>query len=198
MRLLDKIGKDVLQRRFRIKYDSFYLETVVPLISLLNKSRVKYFFTGALAVSYYGRPRTTMDVDVVVDRDEAKLMKLAEILKAEGFDVREYDVKEAIRESGHFSIFGEYGLRIDFKVAKPNEKDEFNRVVAVRLWNKRTYLPKIEDLVVNKLIFGSEQDINDVKGILWRQKDKVDYDYLREQARKKGVLNKLNKLADML
>ena len=34
------------------------------LIQNLNKNQVQYMFTGAIAASYYGTPRTTMDIDI--------------------------------------------------------------------------------------------------------------------------------------
>jgi len=162
---------------------------------LLNKHRIKYLFTGALAVNYYGRPRTSMDIDVIIDNDENKLMKIVKSLKARGLNVIESDVKQAIREGSHFSVFSEYSpYYFDFKVVKPIEKSMLNRTIIVKLWRRKAYLPKPEDLIVSKLIFGSEQDINDVKSILLRQKGKIDYKYLRNLSIEKNVIDKLEKL----
>ena len=36
------------------------------IVNSLNAAELDYMFTGALAASYYGTPRTTTDVDVVV------------------------------------------------------------------------------------------------------------------------------------
>lgn len=136
-----------------------------------------------------------MDIDVIVDNDENKLMKIVALLKNKGFDVVESDVKEAIKEGSHFSVFSKYApYYFDFKVVKPSEKDTLNNVVTVKLWGKKTYLPKIEDFIVAKLTFGSDQDMNDAKSILIRQRDKINYDYLRELATSRNVIDKLNKL----
>ncbi|MFB3887967.1 MAG: hypothetical protein ACE14S_00625 [Candidatus Bathyarchaeia archaeon] len=43
-------------------YDRF----VKKLIESFNASGLVYTFTGALAVSFYGAPRTTSDVDIMV------------------------------------------------------------------------------------------------------------------------------------
>lgn len=46
-----------------------------------NRSGLRYMLTGALASSYYGRPRTTMDIDIVVRASRKQLSKLARALK---------------------------------------------------------------------------------------------------------------------
>jgi len=56
-----------------------------------------YMFTGALAASYYGVPRTTMDVDVVVKatQEEAR-SNLVSALKQAGLLVDEERIDAAI------------------------------------------------------------------------------------------------------
>ena len=41
-------------------------ELIRRLIGCLSDSNLDYAFTGALAVSFYGSPRTTSDVDVMI------------------------------------------------------------------------------------------------------------------------------------
>lgn len=64
------------------------------------------------------------------------------------------------------------------------------------LYNKRTFLPAPEDLIVNKISYGTEQDINDARSIIRRHRKKLDYDYLSELARIKNVLSKLQELLE--
>ncbi|MDI6640486.1 MAG: hypothetical protein QMD78_06660, partial [Methanocellales archaeon] len=44
-----------------------------------------------------------------------------------------------------------------------------------------------EDIVANKLVFGSEQDIRDAEGIYVRQMKSLDKEYLEDICRKMGV-----------
>jgi len=53
--------------------------------------------TGALASSYYGRPRTTLDVDVVVRATEEDLAELTEVLTSMGLKTRDTDLRKAWR-----------------------------------------------------------------------------------------------------
>jgi len=61
----------------------------------LNHSRLQYMLTGALASSYYGRPRTTLDVDVVVVATRKDLARLAEALTDVSLRVEEKRLETA-------------------------------------------------------------------------------------------------------
>jgi len=56
-------------------------------VQALNRSRVEYMLTGAVASSYYGRPRSTHDIDVVINCRQKDLLKLADELTRAGLDV---------------------------------------------------------------------------------------------------------------
>ncbi|MEM2972308.1 MAG: hypothetical protein QW270_07830 [Candidatus Bathyarchaeia archaeon] len=61
------------------------MEYVKRLINCLNKCGIKYAFTGAFALSHYGHPRSSMDLDILVENDDKKLMNLANLLKSKDF-----------------------------------------------------------------------------------------------------------------
>lgn len=46
-----------------------------------NNSDIEYMFTGAMAVSYYGHPRTTMDIDIVLSTQMAEVDRLLKVLE---------------------------------------------------------------------------------------------------------------------
>ena len=43
-----------------------YYDFVKKLVNAFESAKLDYAFTGALAVSFYGVPRTTSDVDVII------------------------------------------------------------------------------------------------------------------------------------
>ena len=58
------------------------------IVGCFNAVGLDYMFTGALAVSYYGRARTTVDVDVVVAVSGREWRsKLVSTLKEAGLEV---------------------------------------------------------------------------------------------------------------
>ena len=54
-----------------------------------NAAGIDYMFTGALAVSYYGTPRTTMDIDIVVKVTRESMQTLAALLREVEMEVNE-------------------------------------------------------------------------------------------------------------
>jgi len=70
---------------------------VKRVVGGLNRSGLRYMLTGALASSYYGRPRTTVDVDVVVVITRGQLRKLAGVLRQANLRVNERKLGDTLR-----------------------------------------------------------------------------------------------------
>ena len=62
----------------------FYSEA----IEKLNSSRVKYLVAGGMAVNLHGVPRTTMDLDIIIDMERENIIKLITALKELGYRPR--------------------------------------------------------------------------------------------------------------
>ncbi|MEX0780931.1 MAG: hypothetical protein WD491_12005 [Balneolales bacterium] len=58
----------------------------VEFIELLNKHEVKYVIVGAYAVSFYGRPRNTGDIDFFIDSTRRYAEKMLTVLRDFGFE----------------------------------------------------------------------------------------------------------------
>ncbi len=78
---------------------------IKKLIFTLNKLTIHYAFTGAFAVSYYGFPRISTDIDILIEKNKNKLQKLGSQLQSSGYDVTETDILSAIEECSHFQSF---------------------------------------------------------------------------------------------
>ncbi len=173
------------------------IEDVVRGISeILLEAGVDYVIVGGVAVSGWGNVRTTRDVDIIMDLREKDIASLSDALKKEGFDVMADDIRDAMKEKGHFTIFD---TRSDYHIdAKgcygEKEKRSLKEKKAVDLWGIRIFIASPEDTIANKLVFGSEQDIRDAEGIYVRQMEKLDLNYLEEICRKMGVSGDLESL----
>ncbi len=54
-------------------------EEIIELTAdFLNLEKIPYMFVGAIAIGYYGIPRTTQDIDVVIVIPQDKVQKFAE------------------------------------------------------------------------------------------------------------------------
>jgi len=83
-----------------------YYDLVKRLVKGFEGAGVDYVFTGALAVSFYGAPRTTVDVDVVVAIAEVKQRaRLVEALRKAGLIVDERDIDRALESDYRIATF---------------------------------------------------------------------------------------------
>lgn len=169
---------------------------IKKLISSLNRLRVRYAFTGAFAVSYYGFPRLSADIDILVEKNKNKLLKLVNLLHHSGYDITETDVLKAIKECSHFPVFYREKMfpYFDFKVAC--EKDELSSIGNCKTINYhglKCRIVSVEDLIVKKLEWN---DIKDVEVILVRCKE-IDMKKLEKMSKEKSVYKKLQKLIEM-
>jgi len=73
-------------------------ELIKWVVTGFNAAGLDYMFTGALAASFYGVPRTTMDMDVVVKvSSEGHRVKLVSALKQAGLRVDEKRINAAFK-----------------------------------------------------------------------------------------------------
>lgn len=162
----------------------------------LNKEKIKYAFVGGLAISAWGEPRTTRDVDVIMMIGQKHVHSLINFLKRSGFEASEEDAETALSEKSHFSVFdrnSEYWLDIK---GVYGERDEMalKRRRKVKLGGTFIFLASPEDAILSKLEFGSERDLSDIKGIILRQGKKLDEKYLSAESRRSGTLPKYLKI----
>ena len=66
------------------------------LVSELNKNKASYAITGALAASYYGTPRTTADIDILLQFSATNRDRLLRILEEMGLKVNRTRIKRQL------------------------------------------------------------------------------------------------------
>ena len=142
--------------------------------------------TGSLAAAYYGPPRATQDVDVVVETSPEALDRVAELLRARGLYVSAEAARDAYRARGQFNaIDPERGWKLDVIVRKdrPFSEEEFARRVPATLLGLQVYVPTLEDLILAKLEWAlkgdSELQRRDVRHLLKAGGETLDRHYLQ-------------------
>ena len=74
------------------------------LASLLRDAGIPYMLTGSFASTYHGTPRTTQDLDLVIEVDDASLRALLDSLPEEQYYVAEEAALQALRRRGQFNV----------------------------------------------------------------------------------------------
>jgi len=179
--------------------ESNFERFVKRVILALNESKINYVIIGGVAAIIYGRPRTTMDIDVIADlklSEKGKIKKLVNIFAKYDLDVTEKEIVSALKDKSHFSVFDKITpFRIDVtgvhtkldKIALKNRRKTV-------LLDLETWIEAPEDLIVAKLVYGSPQDLEDVFSIITNLKDNLNMNYLTKRAKEENVYGILMKI----
>ncbi|OGZ62805.1 MAG: hypothetical protein A2812_00915 [Candidatus Staskawiczbacteria bacterium RIFCSPHIGHO2_01_FULL_36_16] len=164
----------------------------------LDKSSISYMVSGGIAVSFWGFPRTTHDINIVIEAEEKDKNKIIKLFEKD-FYISDEAVEEAIKNRFTFNVIdNKSGLKIDFWLIKRDAfgKSEFSRKIRRKMFCENIYIISPEDLILCRLIgfeeTKSDRLLQDAKSIL--QTSKVNMDYVKNWAEKQGTLEILNKL----
>ncbi len=160
---------------------------LVSIVKILDKLNIQYFITGGFAVSVWGRPRATFDIDIVVKIIEPQVDKLVgawKNLSKAGY-ADENMMREAIKLSGEFNFIDpDSGLKVNFWVNKGGSANtpEFENRRFKRINNQKVFFVSPEDLILSKLqwyvLSESDRHINDIKSVFKISEDILDNKYL--------------------
>lgn len=147
----------------------------------LDKNGVDYVLIGGLAVALYGIPRTTGDVDLMVNLDAQNLLKLVKTMNELGFTpkvpVKAEDLADPIIRNDwiknkNMRVFSfqhpdnPYALvdimidnPLNYEEATKEKKQVFDRGTKIFL------IPK-KSLIKLKELAGRDQDLSDIKALL--------------------------------
>ncbi len=142
-----------------------YSSALLRLVKALNETGIPYALTGAAAVGYYGIPRSSMDIDVVLSGNlsDAQIEVLAEALSRNGFATSTDEIHGAVAgDEVKFQAFDDKTgfLRVDMFLEK-----SFGRV-ADRIDGLKVWFRTFEELVAKKIQYG---DLDEVKLLLQRR-----------------------------
>jgi hypothetical protein len=171
---------------------------IVPLIKDLadafGRLRLPCAFGGALANNYWGIVRTTLDVDCLVSIPALKYQALADALNGLGCQMRDLvgnlvplTVRQMRDEASERKLIECYreSIRVElFVPVVPLQNEILRRAALMPFEDRQIPVTTAEDLILLKLAFHREKDLHDVRGILWVQRSRLDFDYLRQWSAK--------------
>ena len=175
-------------------------DLLVDSVRRLNRSEVAYYLTGSMASNYWGIPRTTHDLDFVL---QLPMSAIPRILREFGGDfyIDEAAMRAAYRPPHQFNaIDTRSSLKVDFWLPKPEPFDAemFRRRIRATLFGELTWIAKAEDVILHKLFWNrispSDRQLGDAAGIVAVQADSLDKDYLKQWARELSLESDLNRL----
>jgi hypothetical protein len=175
-----------------VKFDAF----VRRVIRELNRGGLEYALTGALAVSYYGRPRTTSDVDVIIRTGPEEFEKVARVLRKARLAARVSDLQRAWDSKYRIASFEDSaGLRLDVMMTSTYIPRR-----PVKVLGEEAFLQDPTWLLLSKLklikvtLDGDRRSLDrqDILSVL--RNAEVDLEVLREESKKQLTIDVLEDL----
>lgn len=162
---------------------------IEELHRIFLKRRMKLAFMGGIAVSVYGTPRATYDIDAVALVEELKIEPLLSALRRKGFYCDEKRPIKTIQGKPFITlIYSKSKVYVDLFLARDEfQLQVFSRARKIRLNRMKVNIVSPEDLILIKLQSGRERDLDDVRIILSENASKLDLDYLKKWAKRLGV-----------
>jgi hypothetical protein len=168
------------------------LDVVATLGEMFERLQLPYAVGGALANNYRGILRATEDIDCLSSLPAMRYQLFADELNAIGctlLDEREQHVSvtkprllEQVRTRKLIECYyrlADCPVRVElFWPAVPLQDEVLRRAVPIAIRNRQIRIMTAEDLILLKLVYHRVKDLQDVRGILWVQRGRLDLDYL--------------------
>ncbi len=160
--------------------------------------------TGSFASAFYGSPRATQDIDLVIEADAARLRALIGLLPAESYYVDVDAAMEALDSETQFNVVDlESGWKVDLMIRKqrPFSREEFARRVSVQLQGVAIHVVSAEDLIVAKLEWartgGSRRQFEDVASLLRIREGALDFALVERGVEALGLVEEWREVRSM-
>jgi hypothetical protein len=190
------------ERRLTVTPEPISVPTIYAVERILREHGVEHAFVGGLALSAWGVPRATFDLDLAVSLPGERQKELFRALTDLGWSVDEaYARGWRDQMAGipviHARLPVEHTLiRVDFLIADtPFLCSVLSRRVEIDLGLGPVPICTAADLVLFKLIAWRGKDRVDLDNVLWVQ-GLPDPEYLQAWAQKLGLAERLRELTD--
>lgn len=147
-----------------------------------------------MASNAWGIPRTTHDLDFVVQISPSDTSHFAEAFHHRDYFVDEAMIRSAFRAPYQFNVIHvPSALKVGFWVLKPDEfeREMFRRRVKDSWLGETIWIATAEDVIPHKLLWNkispSDRQMDDVAGVFAVQQGKLDIAYMRPWAARLGV-----------
>lgn len=163
-------------------------DVVLRVADVCEELAAPYAIGGAVAVSFWGVPRTTQDADCLVAVPAVAYQRLTDALNARGFRVEQTSGPQpvtvvALLEQVRRDKFMTLSCRATsvelFVPVVPLQQMILERAVVKMFHGRAIKVTTAEDLILLKMAFHRQKDLQDIKGLLHVQQGRLDLPYLR-------------------
>jgi hypothetical protein len=162
-------------------------EVLRRISAALDRAGIAYMLTGSFASAHHGSPRSTQDIDLVIEADPAQVRRFIQNLPADEYYADLDAALEAHQRQSLFNVIDlATGWKIDLIIRKSRafSQEEFRRRQRINLRGLPLFVASAEDTVIAKLEWSklaqSQRQIEDVAAILRIRSESLDRSYLEK------------------
>ncbi len=159
-------------------------QSIQAIQTLLHNNGILTIVIGGIAVSVWGEPRLTRDIDMKIHANRGDTDRLLDLLSSDYTSLLT-DPRQALRKQAMLFLQDRSGTRLDLLLA-----DTPYDVIAIQRGRQVEVQPGLslrmctpEDLILYKLISTRQRDYDDVRGVIRRQDNNLDDAYILDWLR---------------
>jgi hypothetical protein len=171
------------------------------IVERLEALQIDYCITGSVASNYWGTPRLTHDIDIIVVFAIERVGQMVRAFSSDFYMTEEAAHLAAVTHGMVNVLDPTHGFKADLWHVSA---DPFNHTMLARRLRAEVF-PRIsawiaapEDVLLHKLVWNkitpSDRQLMDAAGIAAVQEDKLDLEYLRDWATRQGTLTQLEEV----
>lgn len=163
-------------------------ELLALVLDILHVEQIEYMITGSLVSSIQGEPRTTHDIDILVNIKSNHINSLMTVFPADRFYIDEEAIHEALKHEGMFNLIDtRSGDKVDFWIltGTPFDLSRFSRRIEVNILGMSMYISTPEDTILMKLKWsklsgGSRKQSGDALRVFELQFRVINMEYIND------------------
>jgi hypothetical protein len=173
-------------------------DILTPFIGPLEKNKILYFVTGSIASIFYGEPRLTHDVDIVLHLSQSDAVKFSTLFPLEQFycppeEVIQIESKR--RPYGHFNLIHHAtGFKADIYADAGDQLHQwaFEHRKHIELTKDlMIWLAPPEYVIIRKLEYfregGSQKHLDDITKMLTQVEESLNAGFLQNEVDARGL-----------
>lgn len=147
----------------------------------LDQDKIPYMIIGGQAVLLYGTPRLTRDIGITLGIDTDKFSLVENLCKNLGLKILSENPQSFAMETKVLPAEEpKLRIRVDFIFSfSQYEAQAVKRTKEVPMNGYPVKFASCEDVIVHKMVAARAIDIEDVKNMLIKNKDSIDFEYIR-------------------
>lgn len=177
-------------------------ELLLDCLRRLELSGIAYMLVGSMAGNYWGVPRSTHDIDFVVDYNADDVDRLVAAFE-DNFFIQTISVQAGMQPPHQFNALdNRSALKVDFfhLAGDDYEFERFGRRQRIELFGQPCWIATAEDVLLHKLRWHlmnpTDRQLTDARGIIAVSGDRLDREYLNHWAKRIGVVDLLRPILE--